>query len=61
MDKYRILYKGTPLQMHRDKPLPDALTEEQMFSIMDDLSESYFQVGKPDPQDLKVEFIKEEN
>jgi len=61
MDKYRILYKGTPLQKHRDKPIPEELTEEQMFSIMDDLSESYFQVGKPDPQDLKVEFIKEEN
>jgi hypothetical protein len=60
-DRYQILYKGTPLQTHGGAPLPpEGLTQEQMFSIMDDLSEAYYKLGKPDPQDLEVKFITTE-
>jgi hypothetical protein len=46
---YRILCDGRVI--YKD------LTEDELFDVMDELSEQFYQKGLPKPDDLVVEFI----
>jgi hypothetical protein len=50
-ETYNILCKGRKIYSN--------LTEEEYFSIMEDLSIEYYQTGSPDPKDLETEIIGE--
>jgi hypothetical protein len=50
MDKYQILCK--------ERIIYKDLTEEEMFDIMDDLSQQYYETGVPNPAELVVECIR---
>lgn len=48
-ESYRILCDG--------RVIYSDLTEDELFDIMDELSEEFYQKGLPKPDDLMVEFI----
>jgi hypothetical protein len=48
MDKYRILCDGRVI--YKD------LSEEEMFDVMDDLSQQFYETGAPHPDNVMVEF-----
>jgi hypothetical protein len=48
MDKYCILCNGRVI--YKD------LSEEEMFDVMDDLSQQFYETGAPHPEDIVVEF-----
>jgi hypothetical protein len=48
---YNILCKG--------RRIYTALTEEEYFNIMEDLSIEYYQTGSPRPEDLETEILLE--
>jgi len=48
-ESYRILCDG--------RVIYSDLTEDELFDIMDELSEQFYQKGLPKPDDLMVEFI----
>jgi hypothetical protein len=48
MDNYRILCNGRVI--YKD------LSEEEMFDVMDDLSQQFYETGAPHPEDIVVEF-----
>ena len=50
-ERYNILCKG--------RRIYTALTEEEYFNIMEDLSIEYYQTGSPNPEDLETEIIGE--
>lgn len=50
MDTYNILHQNSIIYMD--------LTEDDMFDIMDDLSEQYYNTGSPKPEELVIECIK---
>ena len=50
MDKYQILCN--------ERVIYKDLTEEEMFDIMDDLSQQYYETGVPNPAELVVECIR---
>ena len=50
-ERYNILCKG--------RRIYTALTEEEYFNIMEDLSIEYYQTGSPNPEDLETEILLE--
>jgi hypothetical protein len=34
------------------------LTEEEMFDVMDDLSQQFYETGVPKPEDVMVELVR---
>ena len=50
-ETYNILCKGHKIY--------SALTEEEYFDIMENLSIQFYQTGSPLPEDLKTEIIGE--
>jgi hypothetical protein len=50
---YNILCKG--------RRIYTALTEEEYFNTMEDLSIEYYQTGSPNPEDLETEILLENN
>lgn len=51
--RYNILCKG--------RIIYTALTEEEYFNTMEDLSVEFYQTGFPNPEDLKTEILLENN
>lgn len=47
---YNILCKGRVIYKN--------LSEEEMFDVMNDLAEKYYQTGDPKPEEIEVELIK---
>jgi hypothetical protein len=52
-ERYNILCKG--------RRIYSALTEEEYFNVMEDLSIEYYQTGSPRPEDLETEILLESN
>jgi len=52
-ERYNILCKG--------RRIYTALTEEEYFNTMEDLSIEYYQTGSPLPEDLETEILLENN
>ena len=52
-ERYNILCKG--------RRIYTALTEEEYFNTMEDLSIEYYQTGSPNPEDLETEILLENN
>jgi hypothetical protein len=52
-ERYNILCKG--------RRIYTALTEEEYFNTMEDLSIEYYQTGSPSPEDLETEILVENN
>jgi hypothetical protein len=52
-ERYNILCKG--------RRIYTALTEEEYFNIMEDLSIEFYQTGSPSPEDLDTEILLENN
>ena len=52
-ERYNILCKG--------RRIYTALTEEEYFNVMEDLSIEYYQTGSPRPEDLETEILVEGN
>ncbi len=52
-ERYNILCKG--------RRIYTALTEEEYFNTMEDLSIEYYQTGSPRPEDLETEILLENN
>ena len=52
-ERYNILCKG--------RRIYSALTEEEYFNVMEDLSIEYYQTGSPRPEDLETEILLENN
>jgi len=50
MDKYRILCN--------ERMIYTDLSEEEMFDVMDDLSQQFYETGAPHPADVVVECIR---
>ncbi len=50
MDKYRILCN--------ERVIYKDLSEEEMFDVMDDLSQQFYETGVPNPVDIMVECIR---
>jgi hypothetical protein len=50
-ERYNILCKG--------RRIYTALTEEEYFNTMEDLSIEYYQTGSPNPEDLETEILLE--
>jgi hypothetical protein len=50
MDKYRILCN--------ERVIYNNLSEEDMFEVMDELSQQYYETGVPKPDDLVVECLR---
>ena len=50
-ERYNILCKG--------RRIYSALTEEEYFNVMEDLSIEYYQTGSPRPEDLETEILLE--
>ncbi len=48
-ESYRILCDGRVI--YKD------LTEDELFDVMDELSEQFYQKGLPKPEDLMIECI----
>mgnify|MGYP003343131664 FL=1 len=51
-ERYNILCKG--------RRVYTALTEEEYFNVMEDLSIEYYQTGSPLPEDLETEILLED-
>ena len=49
MDKYRILCN--------ERVIYNNLSEEEMFDVMDELADQFYETGVPNPADLVVECI----
>jgi hypothetical protein len=49
MDTYRILCN--------ERVIYKDLSQEEMFDVMDDLSQQYYETGVPNPGELMVECI----
>lgn len=49
MSNYRILCN--------DRVIYSNLSEEEMFEVMDDLSQQFYETGTPHPSDIMVEYI----
>ena len=49
MDKYRILCN--------ERVIYNNLSEEEMFDVMDELADQFYETGVPNPTDLVVECI----
>ena len=52
-ERYNILCKG--------KRIYTALSEEEYFDTMEDLSIEFYQTGSPRPEDLETEILLENN
>ncbi len=52
-ERYNILCKG--------RRIYTALTEEEYFDTMEDLSIEFYQTGSPRPEDLETEILLENN
>ena len=52
-ERYNILCKG--------RRIYTALTEEEYFNTMEDLSIEFYQTGSPLPEDLETEILLENN
>jgi hypothetical protein len=52
-ERYNILCKG--------RRIYSALTEEEYFNVMEDLSIEYYRTGSPRPEDLETEILLESN
>ena len=52
-ERYNILCKG--------RRIYTALTEEEYFDVMEDLSIEYYQTSSPSPEDLETEILLENN
>jgi len=52
-ERYNILCKG--------RRIYTALTEEEYFNTMEDLSIEFYQTGSPRPEDLETEILVENN
>lgn len=52
-ERYNILCKG--------RRIYTALTEEEYFNIMEDLSIEFYQTGSPSPEELETEILLENN
>jgi hypothetical protein len=52
-ERYNILCKG--------RRIYSALTEEEYFDVMEDLSIEFYQTGSPRPEDLETEILLENN
>jgi len=50
-ETYNILCKG--------RRIYTGLTEEEYFSVMEDLSIKFYQTGSPSPEDLETEILLE--
>jgi hypothetical protein len=48
-ESFRILCNGRVLYQY--------LSQEEMFKIMDELSQQYYETGVPNPDDLMVECV----
>lgn len=48
-ESFRILCSG--------RVIYQSLSQEEMFNVMDDLSEQFYETGVPNPQDLVVECV----
>ena len=48
-ESYRILCNGRVLYQY--------LSQEDMFEVMDELSQQFYETGLPNPEDLVVECI----
>jgi len=45
---YKILCKGEVVK--------ESLTRDEMFDVLDDLSEKFYEEGSPQPSDIVVEY-----
>ena len=52
-ERYNIICKG--------RRIYTALTEEEYFNTMEDLSIEFYQTGSPRPEDLETEILLENN
>jgi hypothetical protein len=52
-ERYNILCKG--------RRIYTALTQEEYFNVMEDLSIEFYQTGSPQPEDLETEILLENN
>lgn len=50
-ESFRIVCKGRVLYQH--------LSQEEMFEVMDELSEQFYKTGVPNPEDLMVECVND--
>jgi len=50
-DKYNILCNG--------RKIYSSLTEEEYFNVMEDLADSFYQTGSPNPSEIETEIIGE--
>lgn len=50
-ESFRIVCKGRVLYQH--------LSQEEMFEVMDELSEQFYKTGVPNPEDLMVECVSD--
>lgn len=50
-ESFRILCDGRVIYQN--------LSQEEMFNVLDDLSEQYYETGVPNPEDLVVECMSE--
>jgi hypothetical protein len=49
-DLYNIYCEG--------RKIYTTLTEEEMFDVMDDLSQQFYETGVPKPEDVMVELVR---
>lgn len=52
-ESFRILCK--------DRVIYKNLSEEDMFEVMDELSQQFYETGLPNPEDLVVECLSDSN
>lgn len=45
----------------KGRTIYNQVSEEEMFDIVDELAEKFYQTGEPNPEDIEIELIKQED